>query len=589
MPVGESAARQIAGAGAATGRDSTQLSLMQRLGARCEACPFAKNGRPDRPVLGEGPPDAVGVLVGEGPGAEEQETGRPFCGPTGKELDNSLERAGLGRGKLFVVNATACRPTIGGKTDALMSQAVACCAPAFKAQLAPHAKKPVLAMGKWAGVALGDRIPKGGLTKGRGFLRKLADGTPYIATWHPTYAFFHNAFEWGAFDVDTRRFRRLLRGELRQGPTELLVHPNIRRLDDLLDAARGSSPRPISVDIECGPEHPDAPWTGKDPTRARLRTIGFGNIEWGMSLIWSRLTDSEKQKVAQAFAGLTIWQNGPWYDHRVLTRFGYRIGPWDDTRDLRRALVASSPLSLAYMASLYDDTNPWKEEDEDDDKGLVFTEDMDELCTYNAQDCVETARVWEGASADGVEAGDWWKRLYEAHKRTSVICAKMHSRGIKVHVENRNRLSRELEAEFYKREGVLKELVGLPDFKANPNNMRALVFRRHAKKGIPCFDLPDPFDDDRWSSDGTISVDQAHLMELATSPMTPPKLVDIINTYWQAYAVRQAKSTFVDSDKVEHAIGLDGRLRPGWNSCGTDTGRKSSSEPNVMNLSKEKD
>lgn len=96
-------------------------------------------------------------------------------------------------------------------------------------------------------------------------------------------------------------------------------------------------------------------------------------------------------------------------------------------------------------------------------------------------------------------------------------------------------------------------------------------------------------DDGRFTESGKISVDQAHLMQIATNPQTPPKLVEIINLYWQAAACQKARSTFVTSELVEHAIGKDGRLRPGWNSCGTDTGRISCSEPNVMTLSKEKD
>jgi uracil-DNA glycosylase family 4 len=575
------------------------------LGAMCARCPFAKNGAPNQPVLGEGPPDADGVLVGEGPGSEEAEVGRPFVGPTGRELDKSLEAAGLGRQRMFVLNATCCRPPVGGKNEKVMGEAVAACAPAFHKQLEPHAKKPRFYMGKWAWVASGERIPRGGMTKGRGFIRAQKDSTPYIATWHPTYAFFRNPFEGGAFETDLERFVRLVKGTLGPKPSRLLVHPDIGALNELIREGLQ-----ISVDVEASPEHPDRPWTGKDPTRAGLRTIGFGNVSWGVSYIWACLTESDKQRIGEALLRHTVWQNGPWYDHRMLRRYGFKIGPWDDTRDLRMALCPTSPLSLAYLASLYDDTNPWKEEDEDDDKGLVFTEDLDELCTYNAQDCVETARVWAGEGRDalafgawlglqpakpGVDEGGpqavdgaWLQRLYGIHRRTSVICAKMHDRGIQVHQENRNKLSRELEAEFYVREAAFQEAVGAK-VGVNANNMRALIFERHRKPDVPCFGLGDPYSDDGWSSDGTVAVDQPALMALACNPTTPPQLVTAIEKYWAAYAVRQARSTFVASEKVEHAIGPDGRLRPGWNSCGTDTGRKSCSEPNVQNLSKEHD
>lgn len=56
-------------------------------------------------VAGEGPTDAPLVLLGEQPGDQEDQAGRPFVGPAGKLLDRALEEAGLDPGLVFRTNA----------------------------------------------------------------------------------------------------------------------------------------------------------------------------------------------------------------------------------------------------------------------------------------------------------------------------------------------------------------------------------------------------------------------------------------------------------------------------------------------------
>jgi probable DNA metabolism protein len=69
----------------------------------CQRCSLWQ--RATQAVLGEGPPDARIMLVGEQPGDEEDLRGRPFVGPAGRVLDEALQKAGVSRGELFVTNA----------------------------------------------------------------------------------------------------------------------------------------------------------------------------------------------------------------------------------------------------------------------------------------------------------------------------------------------------------------------------------------------------------------------------------------------------------------------------------------------------
>jgi uracil-DNA glycosylase family 4 len=138
--------------------------------ADCAHCPFAQHGLPVSPVLGEGPDDAYGILVGEGPGEEEAASGRPFVGTTGKTLDIEMIEAGLQRHRLFLVNATCCRPP-KGKTEAMMQRAVKCCRPVLVEQLKRFGVDlPTFAMGKWAYLGLTGKDESVG--DNRGFINK---------------------------------------------------------------------------------------------------------------------------------------------------------------------------------------------------------------------------------------------------------------------------------------------------------------------------------------------------------------------------------------------------------------------------------
>ena len=74
----------------------------------CTRCPLHV-GR-SRAVPGEGNPQTDVLLVGEGPGAREDATGRPFVGPAGQLLGELLRSVGWRREDVFIANVVKCRP-----------------------------------------------------------------------------------------------------------------------------------------------------------------------------------------------------------------------------------------------------------------------------------------------------------------------------------------------------------------------------------------------------------------------------------------------------------------------------------------------
>jgi DNA polymerase len=80
----------------------------------CVACPELAASR-TRVVPGQAPPGADVLLVGEAPGAQEDETGVPFVGRSGQLLDGLLTDAGLRRDRVAVANVLKCRPPANRK------------------------------------------------------------------------------------------------------------------------------------------------------------------------------------------------------------------------------------------------------------------------------------------------------------------------------------------------------------------------------------------------------------------------------------------------------------------------------------------
>ena len=74
----------------------------------CQKCALAETRH--NVVFGEGPRDAEVMFIGEGPGEQEDLTGRPFVGRAGKLLDDMLAMIDLDRSRVFIGNMVKCRP-----------------------------------------------------------------------------------------------------------------------------------------------------------------------------------------------------------------------------------------------------------------------------------------------------------------------------------------------------------------------------------------------------------------------------------------------------------------------------------------------
>lgn len=85
-----------------------KLSELKTECLNCRACPLWETRT--NLVFGVGNPDAEVMLIGEGPGEQEDLQGEPFVGRAGKLLDDMLEMIDLDRSKVYIGNIVKCRP-----------------------------------------------------------------------------------------------------------------------------------------------------------------------------------------------------------------------------------------------------------------------------------------------------------------------------------------------------------------------------------------------------------------------------------------------------------------------------------------------
>ena len=132
-------------------------------------------------VFGEGNPEAPVVFVGEGPGAEEDRTGRPFVGRAGELLTKIIESVGWRREDVYICNIVKCRPP---KNREPLLDEVATCRPYLEAQLMTIRPLVIVSLGKPASsTLLGRNIA---ITKTRGIWQEW-NGIPLMPTFHPAY------------------------------------------------------------------------------------------------------------------------------------------------------------------------------------------------------------------------------------------------------------------------------------------------------------------------------------------------------------------------------------------------------------------
>ncbi len=180
------------------------LDSVRDVAESCVRCPLHETR--NRVVFGEGDPSARLVCVGEAPGANEDETGRPFVGRAGRLLDRLLLSAGFPRESVYICNVLKCRPP--GNRDPLPEE-IETCSPFLLRQLDLIDPRVVVAFGTFAArTLLGTRETLGRL-RGRPHTFR---GRPVVVTYHPAALLRNRRWTRPAW-ADLQLARRIVDGE----------------------------------------------------------------------------------------------------------------------------------------------------------------------------------------------------------------------------------------------------------------------------------------------------------------------------------------------------------------------------------------
>jgi DNA polymerase len=166
----------------------------------CMKCSLGKTRK--KFVFGVGNPKAEVVVVGEAPGADEDEKGEPFVGRAGQLLTKILEAVQFKREEVFICNILKCRPPNNRDPQ---PEEIECCEPYLWKQLEIIKPKMILCAGRIAGQSL--LKTKNSLGDLRGKMHDYR-GIPLMVTYHPAALLRNPNWKRPCWE-DVQQFRKL--------------------------------------------------------------------------------------------------------------------------------------------------------------------------------------------------------------------------------------------------------------------------------------------------------------------------------------------------------------------------------------------
>jgi DNA polymerase len=166
--------------------EANDIETLAKAIAAFDGCPLKFEGAARQSVFYRGNPSAPLIVIGEGPGAEEDVQGQPFVGRAGKLLDRMLGAAGLAD-RVFITNTVFWRPP-GNRTPTLAEQEV--CLPFVERAIELISPKFLLLVGGASAKHMLKREEGILSLRGRWFEWRSSDGgceIPALPTLHPAF------------------------------------------------------------------------------------------------------------------------------------------------------------------------------------------------------------------------------------------------------------------------------------------------------------------------------------------------------------------------------------------------------------------
>jgi DNA polymerase I-like protein with 3'-5' exonuclease and polymerase domains/uracil-DNA glycosylase len=560
-------------------------------GALCRSCPLGCDLHRSGdyiPVAAEKHPDDRIAIIGEAPGGQEVEEGRPFVGPSGMELQAALDLIGVARGDCHIDNVIACRPKgndLAGymlrlgrrnrkrrsKDEDEWATPHSCCKPRLHNNLKNF--RHFLCLGATAAAAIRGGNPS--IMKLRGTCEIIpAPWDPSIEisvshTLHP--AFVIRSSKWrSTFQHDIGKAFRFFHGNLSWKDPEILRPERAAEVQVALNQLR-SAGKPIAYDVET-----DA----KNPLEANLRCLAFSNEDTSVVIPILSIDGATRAFCPEEEAEVLDILRNFLTDPRVpLT--GHNAGQYDrlvceeqlgvtpklsaDTLLLHLIADNEMPHNLGFVGSRYTDfTEAWKA-----DHTATQAKTDEDLHTYCAKDACVTARVVTPL-AKVIRARAQWPLLKREHQLQDIGC-KMQRLGM--YIDQTRLLEHEIlfEAKLAKNRDICLR-IGPKDF--NPNSTHQLRRFIFDEWGLA------PVKYNEKSGDPSTDDDSLRRM------LTEYGLDEEKNVFLQAIRLLRRNTKLLSTYVRPLKSGLvlaDGRVHPAYNRLPA-SGRYSSSEPNAQNI-----
>lgn len=359
-------------------------------------------------VMGRGKPKSRIIIIGEAPGAAEEETGEPFRGAAGKLLDQAIREAGLADMDPYITNAVKCRPPDNRTPDRDEWES---CSDYLRQEIAAVDPKGVLLLGN---VALRAVYGVSGITSKRGvplpLTNKMRDhgitsDMHVMATVHPAYV-LRNPGQGPMFNEDVKRFRRLMDGSLQAVEVKVKAVTTESALKKV--CAYLAKQPVLAYDVE----NRDAPWTNNRYSDATGLSGGWGIVCLGISADgettfvipllhpdspfrkrWKRLLREYVKPILEQPGVKLVAQNGK-HDNIQLAGAGVFVEHTFDVMLAAHLLDENRPKNLGFLsqtllgADVYKgmvDTKPEK----------IMLSDMKDMMRYNGIDVGYTYQLRE--------------------------------------------------------------------------------------------------------------------------------------------------------------------------------------------------
>ncbi len=473
------------------------------LGADCDNCSL-NHQKPVPPEPAHGHPKLV--ILGAGPGHDENFTGRPMTGKLGLVVRDAVRDCGLREEDVHWTNATMCMaPRTMSQSD--WGRAVKCCSGRLAAEIKESGATHIHAISKWASAGVG---VKGGVDDTFGY--PIPGTGPYTGTTITTNFWPVDARRAPFLVVLSRavdgvegRFEEWQWGEehIEVGPEMLAALKSIRGGEVAVDietlGKNNLTDKMSCIGVSDGRVSVSVPWHDYDAGKYG-RVDGVAGASSGL---WAEIR-AEMLRILQEKSQIThILHNGG-YDQVGLETHGIALGNFRHDTILAHSVVCQQlPHKLAFACSLAFPNFRWKEDFKvtDDAKGseVYYKRDPLELRKYNARDASMTFLLWGWLKAQLDAFPGGWK-LYEHSLAVLPWTTLMEKRGVQVNepvrLAHEKWLSFKIE-ELRVQIASVAELCGVKEYNSRSHlqtrklfvdTLGCRVLKRSKDSGNPSFD-----------------------------------------------------------------------------------------------------